>query len=513
MKVCNSCGAGLEEEFIQCPQCGSEDLADNVQDDSVENVAPDIEEAPPCADVTEVASESTTETTEEPAEEDQEESSDTEESDTEEVTDDEEYDSEQEDFSDRKKKIGIIIGSVAGAVAVITAVICLFTFVDFNRNRAYDSTEKTFVADEDVTGDTVAVIPFVSNPPYQMSKRFTDYQISINGAVYQVPMPVQEIINSGWAFGNGENADRVLSNEATAETFFVSKDGAVMYATIKNFNSGETALKDCYVSSIRVDYTDNLLINVLMTGELALGRATRDDVEKLVGKSKDVVELGSGIVATYRYADTQWAVFTFNKETKVLESVKYTNTKKPYNFKETTVPAVTGGNNGGAAAKPQALGTDITSGLVQIEGDIYKFPVKVSDFLANGWDITFKEDRAILYPGEHLFATFTRGDVVISGVDVENSSGEDKLIRNCEIASFGSSLDDEYEVILPGNLKAGMSEAEFTGLIEGLEYDFSQINFDEYTFTNGAYILTVVVDKDESIVNYISMTYDKESIN
>ncbi len=524
MKVCKSCGAEIDEEVVECPVCGSEDLADSIQEESAEAVASEVEEgsagedeAAESTDSSDAPSEENTEEMSDSAEE-SESSEETEEASAEDVTDneddfDDEYASEQEDASAKKKKIGIIIGSVAGAVAVVVAVICLFTFVDFGRNRAYDSTEKTFVAEEDVTGDTVAQIPFVSNPPYKMSQRFTDYQISINGAVYQVPMPVQEIINSGWAFGNGENADKELDYEATADTFFVSKDGALMYATIINFNRGATALKDCYVSSIKVDYTDNLLANVVITGDLALGKATKEMVEKLVGASKDVVELGNGIVATYRYSDKQNAVFTFNKETKVLESIKYTKTAKPYNFKEKTSSAPTNSNGGTVAQKPQALGNDITSGVVQIEGDIYSFPLKVSDFLANGWKISFKEDRAILYPGEHLFATFTRGEVVISGVDVENSSGEERLIRNCEIANFGSSLDDEYAVVLPGNLKVGMSASEFTGMIDGLEYDFSQVNFDEYTFTNGAYVLTVVVDKDEAIVNYISMAYDRESIN
>ena len=62
----------------------------------------------------------------------------------------------------------------------------------------------------------------------------------------------------------------------------------------------------------------------------------------------------------------------------------------------------------------------------------------------------------------------------------------------------------------PANLKVGMKEAEFKAAIQGKEYEFNEINFDEYVFTEGAYTLMVVVDKDESAVNFILMTYDKE---
>lgn len=413
----------------------------------------------------------------------------------------------------RKKKIGIIVGSVLGAVAVAVAVICLFTFVDFSRNRAYDLKEKTFVADENVTGDPVAAIPFVSNPPYEMSESFTDYQININGAVYQVPMSVEEIINSGWAFGAGENSDRILAKEETADTFFVSKDGAVMYATLINFNNADTAMNKCYVSRIKVDYNDNLLINMLMTGNLSLGRATREQVEKLIGESSDVVELVSGTVVTYKNSDKAKAVLTYNKKTKVLESIEYINSKKPYNYEETTIPPTTNEFGSTEVTTPQELGKDITSGVVQIQGNIYQLPIKVSEFLNNGWEITFKEDRAIIYAGEHLFGTLTKDDVTITGVDVFNSSKEEKLIRNCEVISVSSSPDDKYEIVFPANLKVGMKDAEFKGIIQGKEYEFNEVNFDEYIFYNGAYTLMVVVDKDESAVNYISMTYDKENLN
>ncbi len=413
----------------------------------------------------------------------------------------------------RKKKIGIIVGSVLGAVAVAVAVICLFTFVDFSRNRAYDLKEKTFVADENVTGETVAPIPFVSNPPYEMSESFTDYQININGAVYQVPMPVEEIINSGWAFGAGEDSDKVLAKEETADTYLVSKDGAVMYATLINFNSADTALNKCYVSRLRVDYTDNLLINIFMTGNLSLGRATREQVEKLIGESSDVVELVAGTVVTYKNSDKAKAILTYNKKTKVLEGIEYINSKKPYNYQETTVPPTTNEFGSTEVTTPQELGKDITSGIVQIQGDIYRLPIKVSEFLNNGWEITFKEDRAIIYAGEHLFGTLTKDDITITGVDVFNSSKEEKLIRNCEVIAVSSSPDDKYEVVFPGNLKVGMKDAEFKGIIQGKEYEFNEVNFDEYIFYNGAYTLMVVVDKDESAVNYISMTYDKENLN
>ncbi len=520
MKYCNACGACVDDDILKCPDCGSEDIVDNIPQNPVEEESANAmtEELNSEAEVETADAENSAEDAPVESEETVDESSEdetAEESEDEESAD--EYDDEIDTELDeeelkalRKKKIGIILGSVGGAVAVIVAVICLFTFVDFSRNRAYDLNEKTFVADENVTGDPVAPIPFISNPPYEMSERFGDYQISINGAVYQVPMPVEEIINSGWAFGENENSDRMLNTEETQDTYFVSKDGAVMYATVINFNKAQTPVSKCYVSRLEIEYADNLLVDVKMVGNLSLGRATRQQVEELIGESSDAVELVAGTVVTYKNSDKAKAVLTYNKKSKIIEGIEYINTKKPNNYQETTEALVTNQSGDAQGIEPQELGNDFTSGVVQIQGDIYQLPIKVSDFLDNGWKISFKEDRAILYAGEHLYATLTRDDITISNVDVHNSSNDEKLIKNCEIIEVSSSPDDEYEVVFPSNLKVGMKDAEFRGIIQGKEYEFNEVNFDEYVFNNGAYTLMVVVDKDESAVNYISMFYDKE---
>lgn len=531
MKQCNACGASFEDEAMKCPQCDSEDVVDVVSEaaaeESQEEVTPEAElentEAQEPADNEASDEETAEEAPEESADNEaadeavaEESKDDEDEENADEESDGEYYDEAEYEFDEeaykayRKRKLGIIFGSVGGAVAVIVAVICLFTFVDFDRNRAYDLKEKTFVAEENVTGDPVAPIPFVSNPPYEMSERFSDYQISINGAVYQVPMPVEEILNSGWAFGANENAERVLSTEETAETFFVSKDGAVMYATVINFSKSETPVSKCYVSRLDIEYSDNLLIDIKLTGDLAFGRATRDQVEDLIGESSDVVELASGTVATYKNSDKAKAVLTYNTKTKVLEGVEFINSKKPGNYQETTAPTEANQSGNADESAPKELGNDFTSGVVQIEGDVYKLPIKVSDLLNNDWDISYKEDRAILYGGEHLIATFTRGDVTITGVDVCNVSDEEKLIKNCEIIEVSSSPDDEYEVLFPANLKAGMKEADLKAAIQGKEYEFNEVNFDEYVFNNGSYTLMVIVDRDEAAVNYVLLTYEEE---
>ena len=522
MKQCNACGASFEDEALKCPQCDSEEVVDAVSQDTAEESAEEVKSEAEVentgADTGEIAdNEASDEETAEESEdsEDEETSEELDESAVEE-SDGEDYDESEYEFDEeaykayRKKKLGIILGSVGGAVAVIVAVICLFTFVDFDRNRAYDLKEKTFVAEENVTGDPVAPIPFLSNPPYEMSERFSDYQISINGAVYQVPMPVEEILNSGWAFGANENTERVLLTDETADTFFVSKDGAVMYATVINFSKSETSVNKCYVSRLKIEYPDNLLVDIKLTGGLAFGRATREQVEELIGESSDVVELASGTVVTYKSSDKAKAVLTYNTKTKLLEGVEFINSKKPGNYQETTAPVETNQSGGTDSSAPKELGNDLTSGVVQIEGDIYKLPIKVSDLLNNDWDISFKEDRAILYGGEHLIATFTRGDVTITGVDVHNLSDDEKLIKNCEIIEISSSPDDKYQVLFPASLKAGMKEADLKAAIQGMEYEFNEVNFDEYVFNNGAYTLMVVVDRDEAAVNYVLMTYEEE---
>ncbi len=538
MKNCNACGAVLEDDILECPCCGSQEIVEKNEEETVseeevttedtsevtENVEEETssEEAEESAEVeSEEADESAeasedTEAEPEEKEEDSEESEETDENSDESEEDgdaeDSEYDDEEyyEERSLSKKTIGIIIGSVAGALAVIVGVICLFTFVDFNVNLAYGPGDITFKADENVTGEAAPVIAFVANTPYEMTENFTDYQIKIKDAVYKVPMPVKEILDSGWAFGYGEDPEKNLNTGETNDTFFVSKDGAVMYATIINFYDEDAMQNECYVSRIKVDFADNEGILISIMGDLPLGSTTRTGVEQVIGETDDVVVTNGRAILTYDVSETQYAKLMFEKKTEKLISVEYFNSNKPYDF-QNKVEETTAYVGYTEPVVVEGIGKDIMSGYVEFEGDVYKLPIVASDLQNNGWELALQEDRWLVYPDESIAITITRGDKVIKELEVYNGSEEDKGYPNCEIVSISASDTDDFSVVFPNNIKAGMTEADFLKAVGNEEYTLYTTNFNEYIFSKNGYELIVVADKDEKIVTSINMYYDGES--
>lgn len=538
MKNCNACGAVLEDDILECPCCGSQEIVERTEEEetiSAEEVAEEVttEDAPEISeDVSEETpseeAEESVETEKEEADESAEASEDTEaeseenteepeetdeESDeTDEEAEDSEYDDEEyyEERSLSKKTIGIIIGSVAGALAVIVGVICLFTFVDFNVNLAYGPGDITFKADEDVTGEAAPVIAFVANTPYEMTENFTDYQIKIKDAVYKVPMPVKEILDSGWAFGYGEDPEKTLNTGETNDTFFISKDGAIMYATIINFYDEDAMQNECYVSRIKVDFADNEGILISIMGDLPLGSTTRTGVEQVIGETDDVVVANGRAILTYDVSETQYAKLMFEKKTEKLISVEYFNSNKPYDF-QNKVEETTAYVGYTEPVEVEGIGKDIMSGYVEFEGDVYKLPIVATDLQNNGWELALEEDRWLVYPDESLAITITRGDKVIKELEVYNGSEEDKGYPNCEIVSLSVSDTDDFSVVFPNNIKAGMTEADFLKAVGNEKYTLYTTNFNEYIFSKNGYDLIVVADKDEKIVTSINMYYDGAS--
>ena len=104
--------------------------------------------------------------------------------------------------------------------------------------------------------------------------------------------------------------------------------------------------------------------------------------------------------------------------------------------------------------------------------------------------------------------TLKKGDVEIKNVEVHNFDKSDCLIKNCYVVRMAASVDDEYKVVLPGNIKPGMSEADYLAAIKDIKYEFDSTHFNEYIFKKGDLSITIDVDKDDKTVKYILVAYD-----
>ncbi len=507
MKICKDCKTHIDDMFSHCPECGCESFETEEQPSKSEKNAQDTENMSVEAPTIIMDAVKAEDAEEEPAEKAgaPEASAETEKTEAteEDSTKAEEKMSAQEKLSVFKKlkprQIGVIIGAV---VIVIAVVVLALTGVFSGTNRHYNNAKVETPADI-VTEETA---PVIKNTSYVMTEKPFDFQVKIGQSVYQLPMMVGEVLSSGWSFGDKTVCEEPVDAGATVETYLVSSKGSVIFVTVANFSKEEVEIKDCCLIGLTVDGECLSGENATFVKGLTLG-SLRKAVEDVFGECDDVVQENKGTTLTYTKSEKKYASFVFDNKTKKLESVTYFNNTVPEEY-EAPVAKEEETEKTDEYVKPDALGNDITSGAIQIEGDLYKLPILVSEFLDNGWEITFKEDRAILFGNETLFGTLKKGDVEIEGVEVYNFDSADCRIKNCYVVSMEASVDTDYTVVLPKNIKPGMSEADYLAAIEGTAYDFDSTHFNEYTFKKGELSITVDVDKDDKTVKYILAVYD-----
>lgn len=344
----------------------------------------------------------------------------------------------------------------------------------------------------------------VKETRYKMTGDFSDYQIKINGMVYQIHMSLGEILDSGWVFTDGVT-DGILTAGDKAEISLKSVDGAVMQVTAVNFSDKSISCRDCIVCEIKVDFSENESSEISIIGDLKLGFASVSSLEDMVGKCSDKVAANRGTVLTYTESETRIAQFTFRKETGELIGIRYTDTKKPRGYDD-------GSDNGEGGSRedlpyPTDPSVTPTSGIVSIDGDVYRLPIDVSLLIERGWTGKFESAGSKIPSGGRAYATFTRGSAVLSGVDVYNPTVSDAYIKDCSIIAV-SSTSAEGWVVFPMGIKVGISEAALVLSVEGMEYDFDDTYFDEYVFSEGQYTFVVNVDKKTEKVIYVSSSYN-----
>ena len=397
------------------------------------------------------------------------------------------------------------IGAIIGAVVVVLGVVIAVLSGAFSGTNRHYKNAKVETPSDIVTEPTDIKI---KNTAFVMTEEPFDMQIKIESFVYQLPMMVKDVLASGWSFGESDTAEIFLASGEVLDTYFVSAKGSVIFVKVKNFDKDEAEINNCCLIGLKVDADCLAGEKAVLVKNLTMG-SLRKAVEDVFGECDDVTEENKGTTLTYTRWDKRTASFVFDSKGEKLISVQYFNDAVPENFEafEEETKANTDNEKDGYV-KPTALGNDVASGIMQIEGELYQFPILVSEFLDNGWEITFEEDRAILFAEEHLFGTLKKGDIEITGVDVYNFEKSDCRIKNCYVVSMESSADSEYSAVLPKNVKVGMNEEAFTSAIIGAAYDFDSTHFNEYVFTRGAYSLVIDVDKDEKTIVYWYAAYD-----
>lgn len=329
--------------------------------------------------------------------------------------------------------------------------------------------------------------------PSELSDDLYDFQVSIDGTVYQFPMWYSDFEALGWEY-DGDNTETLSSNQYTVGQRF-KKDGISVYTRLANLSMNSVSFADSMVAGISMDKYDlkDCDWEILLPGGIQWGVSNAEDIKAAYGDPSSDYDGDNYYKMTYEYDFYQEISLYVYKETDALEQIEIQNLVElegADNSVSDEVPDVVKNYKA-----PTELGNDFYSFHVELEGNLYKLPCPVTEFLANGFKIDEKNSDMEIAAGSFGWVDLRYNNQTLHAI-ARNHADYATVIENCFITEVESSdFDPDFALTIPGNIKRGDTEADVEKALEGF-------NVEKETSDSGFTYYTVYDPNDSKLNNY-----------
>ena len=304
--------------------------------------------------------------------------------------------------------------------------------------------------------------------PVDLSDNLYDFQVAINGTVYQFPMWYSDMETLGWQF-KGRLSGTLGADEYTREKWW--KEGINIYTSLYNPSINTIAYSESIVCSIELTDRDlgNCDWDIILPGGIQWKVSSYDDIIAAYGDPSYEREDDTSYDLRYDFASYhQYVSLVVSKEDGVLKDIDITNMVELEGLDNSVneeVPDIVK-----AYQAPESLSDDLHEYNVQLEGVVYALPCPVSALVENGFTIDTSKSDMELAAGNTGSAVLCYGDRVLA-VDVKNYADYATTIENCFVTSLKTwGLRTDVDIVFPGNIKLGDSEDSLKQVLKGVKY-------------------------------------------
>ncbi|MCH5262438.1 MAG: hypothetical protein J1F42_05945 [Lachnospiraceae bacterium] len=304
--------------------------------------------------------------------------------------------------------------------------------------------------------------------PADLSDNLYDFQVAINGTVYQIPMWYSDMEALGWQFKGGLTGT-LSADEHTREKW--RKDGIDIYTYMFNPSINTIAYSESIVCSIELRrlYLKDCDWDIILPGGIQWEVSSYDDIIAAYGNPSFESESDFSYHLSYDLAPyRQYVTLIVSKEDGVLEEIEIANRVELEGLDNSVseeVPDIVK-----AYQAPESLSDDLHEYNVQLEGVVYALPCPVSVLVENGFTIVTSKSDMELATGASGSVVFCYGDRILS-VKVKNYADYATTIENCSVTSLETwGLKTDVDIVFPGNIKLGDSEDSLKQVLKGVEY-------------------------------------------
>lgn len=388
----------------------------------------------------------------------------------------------------KKSNMPLIIGAIAAAtILLIVVFVIIFGGKGDDDKTTENTTEPTETTGTEDTTETTEAEGY--QWPTELSDNWLDYTISIDGTIYQLPLPYDEFVSKGWK--SSYLTPTIPANSSEMASFKLGNMEASVY--IVNYGLTEVPVEECYVAAISMDPRYNE-IDTSMAVELPkgvkMGSSTYDEVKKAFGAPDSIYDgQRSGVAYTqvdYIDDNVESGLDLEFNENDVLVAVKMGNFKVPEEIEvsvsdlNSDPPAI----NANYKA-PTGPSTELFDHVITINGtEYYKLPVPMSELIANGWMLDTATDDYV--SGYDYILTSMEKDGEKINIKLENFTAD--AINPAYAVVTKVTVDTDYcslPVSFPGGYGIGDDHSKFTEAYGSYEEEYRfDDSYDSYIYLN-----------------------------
>lgn len=336
-----------------------------------------------------------------------------------------------------------------------------------------------------------------SQETVQLSDNLTDYQIQLNGMVYDLPMTEADFEKCGWSIDQYEDDDEMVSSGRYIMKWYKAADGSRVLVYIINFSTSEQLYSDCYVSGFEISADDiNFDIsNIVMAKGITFGVSTQDDIVEAFGDSTKEYDEDYYRILEYKEDGYNYVKFYVYKDINALKKVILFTNEEPENLSADEVydekPDIVINYQ-----QPTGAGSSITSGVIELDGVLYQMPVPVCELMKNGWQIDTSSSDSAVSGRDNGYVTLTKGEQKIENICVLNYTEKNVPVENCVIENISTG---RISFTVPGYLNEDMTLDEIKALAAAANAETEE---DDYYFK-------VTFKNPDNALSYVGLSFEK----
>lgn len=320
--------------------------------------------------------------------------------------------------------------------------------------------------------------------PTELSDDLYDFQLSIDGVVYQFPMWYADFEALGWEY-DGDNTQTLSSNQYSGVEIW-KKDGIRVYTKLANLSMNTVPYSESMVAGITLEeyYLQDCDWEILLPGGIQYGVSGREDIVAAYGDPTSVYDGDINYKMTYEYDYYQEIMLYVDQESDTLLEIELENIVElegADNSVDATVPDLVK-----AYEAPASLGDDFYAFTAQLEGVVYSLPCPVSVLVENGFRIEEDNSDSVVASDSVGWVTLSYNNQKLRTM-VENYADYATTIENCFAISMESSVNGPtFDLVFPGGIEIGDTEAAVQKATQqfNCEVETSASGFTYYTVSD-----------------------------